>query len=116
MPPGRIAIVVIRGDYSKNKMAAIPKPQQFYPNCADKIASRCFDPPMRRGACFLKTKPVVTIMSFIVLLSMLFQAWLGKLVVDSNLSPYKITVHMLMAIVILSLIIFIYKKSDVKKN
>ena len=55
-------------------------------------------------------------MSFIVLLSMLFQAWLGKLVVDSNLSPYKITVHMLMAIVILSLIIFIYKKSDVKKN
>ena len=65
---------------------------------------------------FLKTKPVVTIMSFIVLLSMLFQAWLGKLVVDSNLSPYKITVHMLMAIVILSLIIFIYKKSDVKKN
>ena len=65
---------------------------------------------------FLKTKPGVTIMSFIVLLSMLFQAWLGKLVVDSNLSPYKITVHMLMAIVILSLIIFIYKKSDVKKN
>ena len=64
----------------------------------------------------LKTKPGVTIMSFIVLLSMLFQAWLGKLVVDSNLSPYKITVHMLMAIVILSLIIFIYKKSDVKKN
>ena len=65
---------------------------------------------------FLKTKPVVTIMSFIVVLSMLFQAWLGKLVVDSNLSPYKITVHMLMAIVILSLIIFIYKKSDARKN
>ena len=65
---------------------------------------------------FLKTKPVVTIMSFIVVLSMLFQAWLGKLVVDSNLSPYKITVHMLMAIVILSLIIFIYKKSDVRKS
>ena len=65
---------------------------------------------------FLKTKPGVTIMSFIVVLSMLFQAWLGKLVVDSNLSPYKITVHMLMAIVILSLIIFIYKESDVRKN
>ena len=65
---------------------------------------------------FLKTKPGITFMSFIVVLSMLFQAWLGKLVVDSNLSPYKITVHMLMAIVILSLIIFIYKKSDVRKN
>ena len=65
---------------------------------------------------FLKTEPGITIMSFIVVISMLFQAWLGKLVVDSNLSPYKITVHMLMAIVILSLIIFIYKKSDVRKN
>ena len=35
-----------------------------------------------------------------------FQAWLGKLVVDSNLAPYKITVHMLMALVIISLIIY----------
>ena len=34
---------------------------------------------------------------------MLFQAWLGKLVVDSNLAPYKITVHMFMAIIIFML-------------
>ena len=58
MPPGCIAIVAIRGDHSKTKMAAVPTPQQFYPNCADKIASRCFDPPMRRGAYFLKIKPL----------------------------------------------------------
>ena len=63
---------------------------------------------------FLKTKPLIPFVSFIIVLSMLFQAWLGKLVVDSNLAPYKITVHMLMAIVILGLIIFTYKKSDVK--
>ena len=36
-----------------------------------------------------------------------FQAWLGKLVVDSNLAPYKITVHMLMALVIVALIIYL---------
>ena len=63
---------------------------------------------------FLKTKPLIPFVSFIIIFSMLFQAWLGKLVVDSNLAPYKITVHMLMAIVILGLIIFTYKKSDVK--
>ena len=41
-----------------------------------------------------------------------FQAWLGKLVVDSNLAPYKITVHMLMALVIVCLIIYLIFKSN----
>lgn len=46
-----------------------------------------------------------------------FQAWLGKLVVDSNLAPYKITVHMLMALVIISLIIYsIFKAKDYKES
>jgi len=48
-----------------------------------------------------------------------FQAWLGKLVVESNLSPYKITIHMLMALVIISLIIysiFIAKKEMKNKT
>ena len=53
-------------------------------------------------------------MSFLVVISMLFQAWLGKLVVDSNLAPYKISVHMFMAIIILCLIILIYRKSYAK--
>ena len=63
---------------------------------------------------YIKHKPTITFMSFLVVLSMLFQAWLGKLVVDSNLAPYKITVHMFMAIIILCLIILIYRKSDAK--
>ncbi len=46
-----------------------------------------------------------------------FQAWLGKLVVDSNLAPYKITVHMLMALVIISLIIYsIFKAKNHKES
>ena len=56
----------------------------------------------------------LTFLSGLVVLSMGFQAWLGKLVVDSNLSPYKISIHMLMAIVIVCLIIYIIKKSDAK--
>ena len=63
---------------------------------------------------YIKHKPTITFMSFLVVLSMLFQAWLGKLVVDSNLAPYKITVHMFMAIIILCLIILICRKSDAK--
>lgn len=56
----------------------------------------------------------LTFLSGLVVLSMGFQAWLGKLVVDSNLSPYKISIHMLMAIVIVCLIIYIIKKADAK--
>jgi cytochrome c oxidase assembly protein subunit 15 len=33
---------------------------------------------------------------------MVFQAWLGKTVVDSDLSPYKITTHMLVALLIVA--------------
>ena len=57
---------------------------------------------------------ILTILSGLVVLSMGFQAWLGKLVVDSNLSPYKISIHMIMAIVIVCLIIYIIKKADAK--
>lgn len=51
-----------------------------------------------------------TLISFLIILGMGFQAWLGKLVVDSNLAPYKITVHMLMALVIVCLIIYLIFK------
>jgi cytochrome c oxidase assembly protein subunit 15 len=38
---------------------------------------------------------------------MAFQAWLGKTVVDSNLAPYKITIHMVMALVIVAIILYL---------
>ena len=53
-----------------------------------------------------------TLISLLIVLGMGFQAWLGKLVVDSNLAPYKITVHMLMALVIVCLIIYLIFKSN----
>ena len=61
-----------------------------------------------------KRNKKLTFLSSIVVLSMGFQAWLGKLVVDSNLAPYKISTHMLMAIVIVCLLIYIIKKADAK--
>ena len=47
-----------------------------------------------------------------------FQAWLGKTVVDSNLSPFKITIHMVVALLIVALILYIIFNSriEVLKN
>ena len=60
----------------------------------------------------LKKNKNYTLISLLIVLGMGFQAWLGKLVVDSNLAPYKITVHMLMALVIVCLIIYLIFKSN----
>ena len=38
--------------------------------------------------------------AFLVVLGMGFQGWLGKTVVDSNLLPFKITIHMAMALLL----------------
>tara|TARA_B100000886_G_scaffold197947_1_gene136445 strand:- start:119 stop:1147 length:1029 start_codon:yes stop_codon:yes gene_type:complete len=64
---------------------------------------------------FIKTKKIITGLSFLALIAILFQAWLGKTVVDSNLTANTITVHMLMAIVLLLLLFSILAFSNIKK-
>lgn len=54
--------------------------------------------------------------SFMVLPLMLFQAWLGKQVVDSNLLPVKITIHMIAALVIVALLLWLWFKSQQKEQ
>ncbi|MAV04632.1 MAG: heme A synthase [Flavobacteriaceae bacterium] len=61
-------------------------------------------------------KNILILNSLLIIIGMGFQAWLGKLVVDSNLAPYKITVHMLMALVIISLIIYSIFKTQKNLN
>ncbi len=65
---------------------------------------------------FWKIKKIIPILSVLVVFGMGFQAWLGKTVVDSNLSPLKITIHMVMALLIVAvmLIIIFKSKSDTK--
>ena len=48
----------------------------------------------------------LTITSILVILGMGFEAWLGKTVVDSNLSPYKITIHMMGSFIIIALLLY----------
>ena len=71
---------------------------------------------------FYKNKLIITLLSLLTIIAVGFQAWLGKIVVDSNLSPYSITIHMLMALLIISILFFIsslkiiYKKNVVKNK
>jgi len=61
---------------------------------------------------YQKKKPSVLLFATLTLIGMLFQAWLGKTVVDSNLAPYKITIHMLMALLIVFFILAIVEKTQ----
>ena len=57
------------------------------------------------------TYPIVSIL---ILLGMGFQAWLGKTVVDSNLLPYRISLHMGMALLIVFGLVFLLFSSQKK--
>lgn len=62
---------------------------------------------------YRKTDKRVVLLCFIGFMLVGFQGWLGAKVVSSNLAPVKITIHMLIALIILAL--FIYIISCVKK-
>lgn len=62
-----------------------------------------------------KSKKHLTIASILVLLGMGFEAWLGKTVVDSNLLPYKITIHMMGSFIIIALLLYCIYKSQKNK-
>ena len=56
---------------------------------------------------YRKINKQIPIVATFVILAMLFQAWLGKVVVDSNLLPFRITVHMMVAFLILGLLLYL---------
>jgi len=67
---------------------------------------------------FWKKNKWITILSILTVVGMGFQAWLGKTVVDSNLAPYKITIHMVMALAIIGFLLFVIyaSKTTFKKQ
>ncbi|MFY0602535.1 MAG: COX15/CtaA family protein [Flavobacteriaceae bacterium] len=65
---------------------------------------------------FWKEHKLITILSFIAFFLMLFEAWLGKTVVDSNLTPTIITIHMVVGLIIVGLILKILFIISEKNN
>jgi cytochrome c oxidase assembly protein subunit 15 len=65
---------------------------------------------------FRKENRKLVLLTLLICFLMGFQAWLGKTVVDSVLNPFKITTHMLAALLIVSLqLIVIYAVQKNKK-
>lgn len=59
-----------------------------------------------------KSDSVATLGSLLVVLGMGFQGWLGKTVVDSNLLPYKISIHMGMALLIVLMLVYLLSREQ----
>jgi cytochrome c oxidase assembly protein subunit 15 len=60
---------------------------------------------------YWKKNRKITLISWAVVFGMLFQAWLGATVVYSVLLPVRITLHMVMALVIVALLIYLLQKT-----
>ncbi|UIR55245.1 COX15/CtaA family protein [Sphingobacterium sp. SRCM116780] len=60
---------------------------------------------------YIKSKRSIFVWSVINLFVVVFQAWLGSIVVSTNLTPWVITVHMLLALVIVAIAIYTYFKA-----
>lgn len=64
---------------------------------------------------FFRTKQIICWLSCLFLLGTLFEAWLGKLVVNTNLDVLKITLHMLAALFLAIIpVIILHKLNDDK--
>lgn len=65
---------------------------------------------------YIKSRPRIFFFSVLNLFVVFLQAWLGSIVVSSNLMAWIITVHMLLALVILAISIYTYFQSRVIRD
>jgi cytochrome c oxidase assembly protein subunit 15 len=64
---------------------------------------------------FFRTKQIICLLSCLFLVGTLFEAWLGKLIVDTNLAVVKITLHMIAALFLAIIpVIILHKLHDDK--
>ena len=61
---------------------------------------------------FWKKDKKITLISWLIVFGMGFQAWLGATVVYSVLEPFKITLHMVMALIIVALLVYLIYSSN----
>lgn len=61
---------------------------------------------------FWKTKKSTTLIAFLAFVLVGFEGWIGSVVVSTNLTPWVITVHMFLALVIVALLLYLMDVSD----
>jgi heme a synthase len=64
-----------------------------------------------RSIPMFKVKPVFFWLSLATLIGVIFQGWFGSIVVSTNLTSWTITIHMLLALVIVALLILLMHKT-----
>jgi cytochrome c oxidase assembly protein subunit 15 len=57
---------------------------------------------------YRRSAPRIIVLSILNLLVVVFQAWLGSIVVSTNLLAWVVTVHMLLALVLLAILVYTY--------
>jgi cytochrome c oxidase assembly protein subunit 15 len=63
----------------------------------------------------IRTDKKIFIYSFLLLIVVIFQGWIGSIVVSTNLVPWMVTLHMLLAMLIVAIIlylIYLSRKAD----
>lgn len=60
---------------------------------------------------YWKTDKTIVVLSFLAFVLVGFQGWIGSIVVSTNLLQWLITVHMLLALLIVCLLIYVYYRS-----
>lgn len=64
---------------------------------------------------FRKTEPVITLYAVLSFILVGFQGWIGKVVVDKNLAGWMVTVHMLLALVVVGLVMLaVFRRHTLK--
>jgi cytochrome c oxidase assembly protein subunit 15 len=63
---------------------------------------------------FWNSNRKLTVISFLTFFLVGFQGWIGSFVVSSNLTPWTITVHMFLALVIVALLVYLIDQSTVE--
>ncbi len=58
----------------------------------------------------------ITILSFVAVLAVGFQGWIGSVVVSTNLLPWMVTIHMLLALVIVCLLTYVVVRSKAEET
>ena len=65
-----------------------------------------------RSIKFWKTNRKITTLAFLTFVLVVFQGWIGSIVVSTNLTAWTITLHMFLALLLVAMLIYLAELSD----